>query len=393
MAKRRRRGAPHVALIIETSLAYGRGLLRGVARYVRENGPWSVYLEQRSLYDPAPPWLKGWNGDGIISRASYPQIAKLVVDTGVPTVDLNEEVTGLGLPLIYNDHDLIGRMAADHLLERGFRHFAFMGHQGIEWSRRRHRGFVARVKEKGFGCAAFEDKGGGPGQPRPPWEAELDDVTRWVGRLPKPVGVMACNDFRAVQLLDACRRAAVAVPEQAAVIGVDNEDVACDLSNPPLTSVMPDAERIGFEAARLLDALMRGGKVERPEQFIPPKRIVTRRSTDVTAIDDPDVAEAMHFIRQHACDGIRVEDVMDVVDVSRSVLQRRFRAMLGRSIHDLIVAVRLDRVKELLAESDLALPDIAQRTGFRHSEYLSTVFKQKTGQTVSQFREAMGAQA
>lgn len=389
--RRRRRAVPHVALIIETSLAYGRGLLRGVAQFVRENGPWAVYLEQRSLYDPPPPWLKDWNGDGIISRASAEEIAQLVVDTELPTVDLNEEVMGLGLPLIYNDHHHIGRLAAEHLLDRGFRHFGFIGHELLEWSNRRRAGFAETVARKGYTCHDYhypgsDGKRNGRG---PAWEEEMDDVAGWLTRLPKPAGVMACNDYRAVQLLDACQRAGVAVPEQVAVVGVDNEDVACELSNPPLTSVVPDAERIGYQAARLLDAMMRGEAIEQRESLVPPKGIVTRQSTEVTAIDDADVAAALHFIRRHSCAGIGVEDVMDEVNVSRSVLQRRFRHLLGRSIHDVITGSRIDRVKELLAESDLAVPDIAERTGFKHSEYLSTVFKQKTGETITQYRKRM----
>ncbi|MEX2214611.1 MAG: XylR family transcriptional regulator, partial [Phycisphaeraceae bacterium] len=213
----RRAGPPHVALIVETSLAYGRGLLHGIGRYIRENGPWSVYVDQRSLYDPPPPWLKGWTGDGIISRASSPQIAKLIVDTGVPAVDLNEEVMGLGLPLIYNDHHMIGRLAAEHLMERGFTQFAFLGHDNLEWSNRRQAGFQRALAARDFSCDVFHFPGvWTPGRAPPRWEEEMDSLNGWLKKLPKPVGIMACNDFRAVQLIDACRRAQVAVPEQAA---------------------------------------------------------------------------------------------------------------------------------------------------------------------------------
>jgi len=387
-ANSRRTGPPHVALIVETSLAYGRGLLQGIGQYIRENGPWSVYLEQRSLYDPPPPWLKGWKGDGIISRASSPEMAKMIVATKIPTVDLNEEVMGLGLPLIYNDHHMIGRHAAEHLIERAFTHFAYLGIEGIDWSGRRQQGFVSAVNSRGYQCDVFQNprsKAKHTKQPR--WEDELTRVTKWVRNLPKPVGVMACNDFRAVQLLDACRREGVAVPEQVAVVGVDN-DIACELCNPPLTSVIPDSERIGYEAAKLLDELMKGNKPAFYEKYVPPRGIVTRQSTEVTAINDAIVAEAVHFIRQHACEGISVDDVVDASQVSRSVLQRRFRELMKRSIHDVILNVRLERVKQLLIDTKLSLPEIADRTGFNHSEYLSMVFKQRMGQTITAFRKS-----
>jgi LacI family transcriptional regulator len=400
MPRRRSRTAraaqPHVALIVETSTVFGRQVLRGVGIYLRENGPWSVYIEQRSIYDPAPPWLKNWRGDGIISRAAYPELAQLVLHTGIPAIDLQEQVLGLGLPRIVNDNRAIGRMAAEHLLERGFTHFGFIGHPGIAWSEGRFEGFEAAV------CAAGHtvDRYRGAARTLPryhqrSWEKEVDDVAAWLRALPKPAGVMACNDFRAVQLLDACRRARVAVPEEVAVIGVDNEPVACEIADPTLSSVVPDAVRIGYEAAATLDSLMRGRRATAAELCLPPVGVVTRRSTDIMAIIDPLVASAVEFIRRHACDGINVEDLLHRLDVSRSVLQRRFRQSLHRSIHDAIIAERLRKVKELAAETTLSLPEIAARAGFVHAEYLSTVFKERTGVTISDYRKghATGARA
>jgi LacI family transcriptional regulator len=382
-----RSGPPHVALIVETSTVFGRRVLRGVSLYVRENGPWSIYVEQRSIYDPAPPWLKDWRGDGIISRAAYPELARLVVRTGIPTIDLQEQVLGLGLPRIVNDNQAIGRMAAEHLLERGFAHFGFIGHPGINWSEGRHEGFLKTIAAAGYSC--HEYRGAGRTLRRyhqRSWEKEADDVAAWARTLPKPVGIMACNDFRAVQLLDACRRAGVAVPEEAAVIGVDNEDVACEMANPPLSSVVTNALHIGYEAAAMLDSLMRGRRPKSYELLLPPTGIVARRSTDIMAITDPLVASAMQLIRQHACDGINVDDLVRRLDISRSVLQRRFQHALERTVHDAILAERLRKVKELLTETDLSLPSIAERSGFSHSEYLSAVFKRQTGKTISQYR-------
>jgi LacI family transcriptional regulator len=383
-----RSGPPHVALIVETSTVFGRRVLRGVSLYLRENGPWSVYVEQRSIYDPAPPWLGDWHGDGIISRAAYPELAQLVVRTGIPTIDLQEQVLGLGLPRIVNDNRAVGRIAAEHLLERGFTRFAFIGHRGINWSEGRHEGFLSAVAAAGHACDEY--RGAGKTLRRyhqRSWENEADDVAAWVRGLPKPVGIMACNDFRAVQLLDACRRAGVAVPEEAAVIGVDNEELACEMANPPLSSVVTNALHIGYEAAAMLDGLMRGQRPRSRELLLPPTGIVVRRSTDTMAITDPLVASAMQFIRQHACDGINVDDLLRHLPAARSVLQRRFRQTLHRTIHDAIVGERIRKVKELLAETSLSLADIAQRTGFVHAEYLSTVFKQRTGTTATEYRE------
>lgn len=376
-----------MALLVETSTSFGRRLLRGVAHYLRENGPWSVYLEQRSIYDPAPPWLKRWDGDGIISRAAYPEIARQVVRLRVPTVDLNEQVLGLGLPLIFNDHRKIGLLAAEHLLERGFTHFGYLGHPGVFWSDERREGFAAHVQSAGYACDEYRGEGRTlPRYHQRSWEKEMDEVAEWLRGLAKPAGVMACNDFRAVQLLDACRRAGVAVPEQVAVIGVDDETVACSLAHPPLSSVVPDAVNMGYEAAAMLDALMAGRAPVCPQRYIPPLGVITRQSTDIFAIHDPAVAAALRFIREHACDGIKVEDVLDHLVTSRSALQRRFKRELGRSIHDAIIDTRIARVKNLLAQTDLSREEIAARTGFAYPEYLSNVFHQRTGKTLSMYR-------
>jgi LacI family transcriptional regulator len=386
--RRQRVAPPHVSLIIETSTSYGRRLFCGIGHYLQVNGPWSVYVEQRSIYDPPPPWLKNWDGDGIISRAAYREIAELVLELKIPTVDLNEQVTGLGLPLIFNDHPAIGRMAAEHLLERGFTQFAFIGHPGIYWSENRLRGFRETVEAAGWHCEEF--RAGGKTLRRyhqRSWEKEMEQVAEWVRALPKPAGLMACNDFRAVQLLDACRRAGVAVPEEVAVIGVDDEEVACQMANPPLSSVVPDAVHIGFEAAALLDLLMKKKKPPYNELYVPPTGIVARRSTDATAISDPTVAAAMRFIRERACSGIDVGDVLAHLAVSRSTLQRRFERLLHRSIHDALLAERLRKVKELLIETTLSREEIAIRTGFAHPEYLSAVFKEHNGITLREFRQ------
>ena len=218
------------------------------------------------------------------------------------------------------------------------------------------------------------------------WEDEIEGVAQWVKRLPKPLGVMAGNDIRGIQMLDACRRAGVAVPEEVAVVGVDNEELVCLLAYPPLSSVIPDAFRIGYEAAALLNQMMKGQRATEMLRSIPPLSVATRQSSDVTAIANPSVANAMRFIREHACAGISVDDVIEHLSVSRSALQRLFRNELGRTILDEITMTRTQRVKRLLIETDLSLADIADRAGFSYVEYLSTSFRRQTGQSPSAYR-------
>jgi LacI family transcriptional regulator len=197
---------------------------------------------------------------------------------------------------------------------------------------------------------------------------------------------MACNDMRGQQVLNACRECEIAVPDDIAVIGVDNEEVLCDLSNPTLSSVVPDAERVGYEAAALLSQMMAGKKVPARPQLIEPAGVITRGSTEVLAIEDRKIAVAARFIREHACEGIDVSDVLRTVSMSRSALDRQFSKIMGHSPKDEILRVRLNRAKQLLAETDFSQALIAEKICFEHVEYLSRIFKKRIGITPSDFR-------
>jgi LacI family transcriptional regulator len=380
---------PRVALLIESSRAYGRGLLRGVAKYVREHGPWSIFLQERSLGEACPAWLLRWAGQGIIARVDRQELARAITRLGLPAVDLRSLVPGL--PSIRTDDVAVTRLAAEHLLERGFRRFAFCGFNGADYSDLRRRSFQECIARAGFPCLVFEE----PHKPRRPGTLGYEEhgleyeahVARWLRDLPKPVGLMACNDVRGQQVLNACRDSDVAVPDEVAVIGVDNDEVLCELSDPPLSSVVPNTERIGYEAAALLDRLMAGQPPPRQPIFVEPAQLVTRRSTEVLAIDDRHVATAVRFIREHACEGIDVSDVLGAVPLSRSALERRFVQALGHSPKEQILRSRLGRAKQLLAETDFSLAVVAEKVGFEHPEYLSVIFKKKTGLTPGRFRQ------
>lgn len=386
-----RKEPPRVALIVETSTLFGRRVLSGVAQYMRENGPWSVYFTDRAVNDSTPSWMATWQGDGIITRIASPEIRGIIANRGIPAVDLNEQLGGLGMPLISNDHDAIGKMAAQHLIDRGFQQFAFIGNPGHPWSDQRGAAFLQKVQHAGYKCFVYEGKIDDVSALREGvWENEMDRIVEWVARLPKPVGMMACHDFRALQLLTACRLANVAVPEQAAVIGVGADDVACELADPPLSSVTLNAWRMGYEAASLLDRMMKGKAAPKSELRIPPLDVSARRSTDVTAIADPLVAAAYRFIREHACDGINVESVLQHLGVSRTSLQDHFREAVNKSVHDVLIETRVARVKELLAETNLSIDAVAERCGFHHTEYMSSILKQRTGWTPASYRREYG---
>jgi LacI family transcriptional regulator len=375
-----------VALIVETSVVYGREIQEGISEYVRAHRPWSVFVEQRELGALPPRWLIRLPWDGIISRPTTPALVRAFGRMGTPVVDLNDLYDDLGLPRIRSDNRAIGRLAAAHLLERGFRVFGYCGFTGEAWAAERRDGFVAAVGASRRAPAMYESPWRGPRVPA--WDVDADRIAAWLRRLPRPLGVMACNDLRGQHVLEACRRANLAVPEQVAVVGVDNEEVLCRLCDPPLSTIVPNARRIGFSAAELLADLMTGGRPGAVDIRIPPTGVVTRQSTDTLAIDDPDVAAAVRFIREHACDGIRVADVLRHVPIARSLLERRFRRAVGRSPHAEIRLVQVRRATELLAHTDLPLRRVAELTGFPHLEYLSYLFKRTTGKSPREFRRS-----
>ena len=372
-----------VALLVETSNSYARGLLRGVIDYARSHGRWSVYLGEHSRGDQPPPWLERWDGDGVIARIENARIARAVMRCGRPVVDVSAARLLPQLPWVETDDEAIARAAAGHLLERGLRRFAFFGEERFNWSTWRQEHFTRIVREAGCECAVYN----ATRRSGRDWEREENDLAGWLRGLAKPVGVMACYDIGGRQVLDACRRAGVSVPDEVAVVGVDNDGLLCELSDPPLSSVEPDARRTGHCAAEILDRLMNSRRVSVLSHRIPPVGVVTRQSSDTMAVGDGDVAEAVRFIRENACSGISVKDVLQRVPLSRRALETRFVKAVGRTPHAEVERVRLERAKHLLLVTDLPVYEVARRTGFRYQEYLSVAFRRYAGMSPTQFRK------
>ena len=372
-----------VALLIESSNAYARSLLEGIASYVRRHQSWSIYLPEQRRGDSPPPSLDRWHGDGVIARIETAAVAEVVRRLDLPTIDVSAAREIPGIPWVETDDDAIARLAADHFLGRGFRSLAYCGDPRFNWSKWRCEHFRRLAAEAKVPCPLY-----GADEPLPAtWQAEHAKLVRWVKKLPKPVGILACYDIKGQQLLNACREAGVAVPDEVAVLGVDNDPVLCELCDPPLSSVIPDGRHAGYLAAELLNRWMAGQSVPAEAHRIAPLGIHTRQSTDVLAIDDKAIAATVRLIRQRACEGITVADLLRQVPLSRRVLKQKFTRYLGRSPHAEILRVRLSRVKQLLVETDLSVEAIAQLAGFDHPEYLSVAFKREVGLRPRAYRE------
>lgn len=375
----------NVALLIETSNSYARGVLEGIATYVRHHERWSIYLPEQERGGEPPRWIGRWKGDGIIARIETDQIATALRKTRIPVVDVSAARHLPGIPWVETNDAAIAEIGFKHLVDRGFRNLAFCGDPGFNWSNWRKESFQNLVQSAGLVPHVYDSLS--RLDAKHSWDREKRGLASWLKRLPKPVGILACYDIQAQKVLNVCRELDIAVPEEVAVLGVDNDPVLCELADPPLSSIICNTHRTGFEAASLLDSIMSGQQVDSAPVLLEPKGIQTRQSTDILAINDPDVAAALRFIRENGLDGINVSDVVRQATLSRRVLESRFRKAIGRTPHEEITRLRLDRIKELLTETDLSLAQIASRTGFEHTEYLTVFFRTAVGIPPSKFRQ------
>lgn len=384
-ARTPRRGShtPHVALIVDTAVASGRKTLSGIAEFLREHGAWLTYHEPRDVEHAVPAWLRRWKGDGIIVRSQNRKILNAVLATGLPAVDVLGEARPLKLPLVHVDNRRIAEMAAEHLLDLGLSSFGFCHWRGQHWSEERRDAFVRRLAAEKHPCAVHDMTPGGRGYS---WEAGQDAMAAWLAALPKPAGVLVCCDNYGQAVLGACRRAGLAVPDEVAILGVDNDEVLCSVCEPPLTSVNTDHEKVGYAAAALLTKMMAGLPPPQQVTLIPPRGVVVRRSTDTLAVQEGIVAQALRFIRANACKGITAAEVIRAVPASGTVLKQKFRQTLGRSLHEEIARTRLNEALFLLRESDLTLAQVAERAGFKRQEYMGAVFTRTLHETPLHYR-------
>jgi len=383
-----------IALLIDSSRSYRRGLLRGIAAYARAYGPWSFCHHETVLGDSLPPQLRDWGGDGIIARTRDPRLIVELKRLNLPMVGKFGSREDCDVPMIDSDQRAVVRLAVDHLQERGFRSFAYFGFDDAKFTEKHCQYFLEYVAELGGRARVYEG-------PPPKQVAEISSadeiqeregaIARWIRSLPRPVGLMAYNDRCAYQVLTACGSQGIAVPDEVAVIGVDNDEVLCELSDPPLSSVDPNAQRIGYETATLLHRLIRGDPPQEGSVLVQPLGVVARESTDAVAIDDYQTAVAVRYIRRYACDGLQIKELLQNINISRSTLERRFAKYLGRSPRAEIARVQLRRVKELLTSTEFSLEKIAELAGFNYVESMCYLFKRSTGQTPGEYRESVNA--
>jgi len=384
-----------VILLVESSRGFGRALLGGIADYVRLHGPWTFYhppfFYMRNVGESKEGLsrLKDWGADGIIAREFSRRTRKEVGLLGIPTMFhpvLDErplENTGN----ICADDVGIGRLAAEHLLSLGLRHFAFCGLDDFFWSRKRAEGFGEVINRAGSAPFYYEYP---KSRRERQWPNEQKLLAAWLKSLPKPVGLMACIDERAQDVIQACKQAGLRIPEEVAIVGADNDELICKLSNPPLSSAALNSVAAGYQAAELLDALMSGRRPKNRTVPVVPLHIVARQSTDVEAVEDAEVAAAMRFIKSNISRPIQVSDVVVQARLSRNVLARRFKKAFGVTMQQEIKSLRIERIAELLVTTNMPISRIASMMGFADFNHLSRYFREGRRMTPLAYRRKYG---
>jgi len=378
---------PKVVLRIDIADMYGRGIVRGISNYSQQLGQWYIVHQNMEYYDSTDHNIVSdrpskWIADGIITDSC--QIPEMVKKHGIPVIAWDSFQDIHDMPKIEADSPAIAEMALKHFMDRNFSQLAYCGFEGMDWVVKRGECFAQCASAKGFDVAKYQVKAPKDGSF---WEEELDKMGTWLNSLPQPLGLLTCNDDCAKLVINACRSASIGVPGDVAILGIDNDDMVCLPIDPTLSSIALDFEKAGFEAAGLLDKLMRGQeKLANQCIAIRPTHVKVRRSTDTFAVSDPVVKLALQYIRDHSHKVISVPDVVEIAYMSRRGLEYRFKKVLGRSINKVIRAQRIIKVTDMLIETNLPISQIAYKLGFSSIEHISRFFGKEKGISPSGFR-------
>lgn len=379
-----------IILLIDFTEDYGKSLLKGVTKYSKENGPWMFcrmplqYREDLSM-DNIIQFAKDWKADGIIAQFYNHADIKKLQETKIPVIVEDFKERFEEFPNITGGYFEAGQMGAKYFINKGYKNFAFYGFDNIVWSRERAEGFEDSVKKHGEKVHFFSPK---KIASRELWYYKPSALSKWLTKLPKPIAIMACDDERAQNITEACKHSKIKIPEEVAVLGVDNDELTCNLSDPPLSSISLDTEQGGYEAAKLMCQLIENKNFERHDIIVRPTTIITRQSTDICATTDHQIAKALNFIHQNIENNINVEDVLKKVSISRRALEKRFLEVTGSAIYKYICQLRIRKFSDKLLESEKSIYEISIELGYNDNKNLSRLFKQIHGSTPLQYRKA-----
>jgi LacI family transcriptional regulator len=376
-------------LLSDFSEEYGKNLLRGINRYSKDHGPWTfckmpAYYRETIGIDGILQWAKEWEADGIIGQFYNDEEVKKFTHAGIPVIaqDFKERFTDI--PNISGAYHETGRLAAEYFLKKGFKNFAFYGFDNIVWSRERAEGFDQRIKEAGYSVHLNQMKESKSGDL---WYYKPSALSDWLKSLPKPIALLSCDDNQGHHITEAARHAGIRIPDEIAVLGVDNDEMICDLSDPALSSIELDTEKGGYEAARLMEKMIKSKVLSAPDIIVKPTQVVTRHSTDVFASKDKYVVNVLKYIHTNLDKNLKVDQVLKEVPLSRRSLEKRFMLTTGYPVYEYIYNQRIEKFTQKLLETDMTIFEIALDLGLSDSKNIARQFKQIKGVTPMEYRK------
>lgn len=378
-----------IILLIDISEEYGKNLLTGITRYSKEFGPWLFckmplhYREDLSM-EKVIKFAKEWEADGIIAHIYNNSDISKLKELNIPVIaeDFKERFTEI--PNITGGYFETGQMGAKYFINKAYKNFAFYGFKDIVWSRERGEGFEDFIKKNGGTVHFFETN---KIKSTELWHYKPSSLSKWLASLPKPIAIMACDDERASYVTEACKHSNIKIPEEVAVLGVDNDILTCNLSDPPLSSISLDTELGGYEAAHLMRLLITNKEQKPYDIIVKPIDVQTRQSTDICATTDEQIAKALLFIHQNIENNINVTDVLKKVAISRRALEKRFLDVTGSAVYKYICSLRIQKFTDKLLASKKPINEVAFESGFNDNKNLSRLFKQIYGCTPLQYRK------
>ncbi len=378
-----------IILLTDFGEEYGTSLLKGITKYSHKYGPWVFcrmpgYYREKNGVEGILKWAKDWDANGIIGQFYSDSHVEKLMDAGIAVVAQDFKERQKNIPNITGDYLNTGRMGAEYFLRKGFKNFAFYGFKNIVWSRERLQGFEARVNEEGYEVHQFEHNR--RFKYRELWYYKPSALSKWLKSLPKPIALMACDDNQGMHITEACRVSNIRIPEDVAVLGVDNDEMLCNLSDPPLSSVALDIEKGGYEAARLMQTMIQTKNQEFYDIVVEPTQVVTRNSTDIYAAKDKYIGMALKFIHNNVDKNMKVSDVLTQVPLSRRSLEIRFQKVTGLPVYEYIFNLRIERFTQKLLETDNSIFEIAVDLGLNDSKNIAQQFKQIKGCTPTEYR-------
>lgn len=376
-----------IILLLDFAEEYSKSLMKGINAYSKEFGPWifcrmPLFHRETIGIDGILKWALEWGADGIVGQLYNKEIDK-IVRAGIPVIaqDFKERFTEI--PNITGAYHEAGQMGADYFLKKGFTNFAFYGFNDIVWSRERAEGFEGHLRSKGHKVHYFEHK---KSRSTELWYYKPSSLSRWLKSLPKPIGLMTCDDNQGQHITEACRHVGIRIPEEVAVLGVDNDEMICDLSDPPLSSIALDVEKGGYDAAKLLDQMIKHGTAGYYDIIVRPTQVITRHSTDIYATNDDHIASSLKYIHQNIDKNLHVDEVVKQVPLSRRALEKRFLEITGYPIYKYIFNLRIEKFTQKLLDTDMSVFEIALDMGLGDSKNIARQFRQAKGCSPSAYR-------